>query len=136
MYSACDWNLNMGGGKVRILITEDDRHRLVGSSPSAHIFEMCAHALEHQHLPMDSSDKLVYGFAAKGPGGLVQVYLLNKRLETVTARLLIDEKNMDVGRFTLESFVEPGVVKATDLPSTRHSVPLPPLSFNRIVLFP
>ncbi|MDP6359420.1 MAG: hypothetical protein QF473_30145, partial [Planctomycetota bacterium] len=113
IYSACDWNLNMGPGKSRILVTQDRGHKLVRFNPAAHVFEMCGHAQGDAHLPMKSTDAVVYGFASKRADGSLQIYLLNKRSEPVSAELDIAGAKLSGAQLTVESFVAPGVIKRT-----------------------
>jgi alpha-L-arabinofuranosidase len=141
VYSACDWNLNMGPGKSKILNTKNDGHDLTGLSPAALVFEMCASAQEKQNLLAASSDPLVYGFAAKDPEtGAVQIYLLNKYSNPVSVKLSVRGLPWTEADCSVTSFVEPGVVKeaGAHLKSVNQSAPLrlAPLSFNRITLGP
>jgi hypothetical protein len=141
VYSACDWNLNMGPAKSRILVTTNDGHTLLGFNPAAHIFELCAPALGKQNVPMTSSDRFVYGFAAKDAAtGGVQIYLLNKRPETATVKLAFGGKASRWTRYDVASFVEPGVVHDVEEQLMDGNNPpvirLAPLSFNRITLDP
>jgi hypothetical protein len=141
VYSACDWNLNMGRAKSKILVTTKDGHELTGFNPAAHIFELCAPALQKQSVALTSSDRLVYGFAAKDADtGVVQIYLLNKYSDAVTVELAMDGAVIRNARCHVASFVEPGVVKETDSPTMGDKMPssirLAPLSFNRIIITP
>lgn len=140
IYSACDWNLNMGPGKSKILITSNDGRELAGLSPAAHVFEMCGQAQEGRALPMASSDPVVYGFAAAGPEeGVIQVYLLNKRSDAVEVELAIAGAAPGGAGLEMETFSAPGELTKTILASPAAggealSLRLEPLSFNRLVL--
>ena len=140
VYSACDWNLNMGPSESRILETANGGHELTGFSPSAHVFELCASALEKQSIPMSSSDALVYGFSAKDPAsGVVQVYLLNKHSDAATVELSMMGSAPRAARCEVTSFVHPGVLKAEPLSLSDEKpvvIHLAPLSFNRITITP
>jgi hypothetical protein len=132
VYSACDWNLNMGPGKSRILVTGDKGRRLEGFSPAARVFEMCAHALGRTHVPMTSSARDVYGFAAVGEGpGTLQVYVLNKRSDAVALELDLDGGPAAGAALEIESFVEPGAT-VRSAAASGCVVRVEGLSFNRI----
>ena len=136
IYSACDWNLNMGPGKSRLLVTRNDRQQLVGFHPASHVFEMCSDAMGQKHAPMTSDDKLVYGFASFENADKVLVYLLNKRSTPVAAVLSIDGANLADDDMMIESFVWPGQIRRRDAAqedgNARQLVRLEPMSFNRI----
>ena len=136
VYSACDWNLNMGPTKSRILSTTNGGHDLQDFNPSAQIFTLCAPALEKQSLPMTSSDPLVYGFAAKdSTTGKVQVFLLNKHSESATVDLTIQGTASAISPCETASFVEPGILKTDRFEmsdSKKGRITLAPLSFSRI----
>ena len=140
IYSACDWNLNMGPEQSKILITANDRHELTGFSPAAHIFELCATALEMQNVPLSSSDRLVYGFSAKDSAtGAVQVYLLNKHSEPATVELKINGIAPGATHCDITAFVAPGVLKTEPIPMNENkplAIQLAPLSFSRITINP
>lgn len=141
VYSACEWNLNMGSSKSKILVTTNDGHALTGLNPAAHIFELCAPALERQSVPLTSSDRFVYGFAAKHSAtGVVQVYLLNKYANAATVELTVGGATRKGLRYDVASFVAPGVVKEAEKRLADDSQPplirLDPLSFNRITVTP
>ena len=140
VYSACDWNLNMGPEQSRILITSNDRHELTGFSPAAQIFELCATALEKQNLPMSSSEPLVYGFSAKDAAtDAVQVYLLNKHSAPASVELKIDGIAPGATHCDITAFVPPGVLKSEQVPMNDNkplAIQLAPLSFNRITISP
>lgn len=137
IHSACDWNLNMGHSKSKILVTANDGHVLTGFNPAAHIFELCATALEKQSVPLTSSDRLVYGFAAKDAvTGVVQAYLLNKHSNAAAVEVKIEGMALKDLTYDLASFVEPGVVKEAGKHRVEDNQPLvitvAPLSFNRL----
>ncbi len=136
IYSACDWNLNMGPSKSRILVTTNDGHELTGFHPAAQIFELCATAQEQQSIPMTSSDTLVYGFSAKDNAtDSVQVFLLNKHSESTDVELTVNGITRKATGYDLASFVAPGVTKTESNPMNSDKpviIRLAPLSFNRI----
>ena len=136
IYSACDWNLNMGPSKSRILVTANDGHELTGFHPAAQIFELCATAQEQQSIPMTSSDTLIYGFSAKDTAtDAVQVFLLNKHSESTDVELTVNGSTRKVSGYELASFVAPGVTKTESNPMNSDKpviIRLAPLSFNRI----
>lgn len=141
VYSACDWNLNMGPPKSKILVTANDGHTLTSFNPAAKIFELCASALEQTSVPLKSSDRFVYGFAAKdAQTGGVQVYLLNKYSTAASVQLDLAGLIRKGAQCRVESFVEPGVVKQTNTPNLVETEPmvvrLEPLSFNRLTITP
>ena len=141
VYSACDWNLNMGSQKSKILITANDGHTLTGFNPASHIFSLCATALEKQNVHLSSSDALLYGFAAKDSiTGEVQVYLLNKYSNAMTVELAIAGTSLKTANYGVASFVAPGVLKETHARLTDDNKPtviqLSPLSFSRITIKP
>ena len=134
IFSACDWSTHWKYGPL-----DSSRHtgKLKGFTPTAHIYEMLAHALEKNHLSMTSDGGNVYGFAAAGETtDSVQVYLLNKRSTSVTAEIEVGDAYRNAS-FKIESFVNPGKITISD--SAKHeqqssaSITLPALSFNRIV---
>ena len=141
VYSACDWNLNMGSPKSKILVSANKGHELTGFNPAARVFELCAPALGQQSVAMTSSDPLVYGFSAKDPvTDAVQIYLLNKYSDPVTVELAIGGIQLQKATCVVASFVEPGMVKETNERLVEDKKPraiqLAPLSFNRITVNP
>jgi alpha-N-arabinofuranosidase len=136
IYSACDWNLNMGPGKSRLLMTRNDRTELVGLHPATQVFEMVSHAMGEKRTPINSDDKLVYGFVSLGDEGRLQVYLLNKRSTPVAAEIHLDAAPPADFQIKVTSFVSPGKAIqtiATEAGQNRALLTLPPLSFSRIV---
>jgi hypothetical protein len=140
IYQACYWNLNMGPKESRVLVTTDYRGRLEKFNPVAHVFEMYAHALEQQLVPVHTSKKYVYGFATLNQVPhmpVVQVYLMNKHPRPSIAELkpLSGDRTM---KALGESLVAPGhvtplgAIQETDMAPWRFR--LEPYSFSRITL--
>ncbi len=138
VYQACYWDLNMGPEKARVLATTEDRSRLLELNPIAHIFEMVAHALGKDLLDVASSEACVYGFAARGPGGDLQVYLLNKGELPASVELSIENAGSKTMKVRTEAFVSPGVMVSDELGESTVSRPLlinlSPSSFSRITV--
>jgi len=140
VHQACYWNLNMGSRESRVLETTDKQHALKALNPVAHVFEMYAHALNKPLLEMASSRRDVYGFAVRDPATkALHVYLLNKSLAAVSARLDITGASATRGTVQVESFIRPGKKLVTSKPVNytspqRPTVTLKPLSFNRITI--
>ena len=137
VYSACDWNLNMGSSNARILVTSKGGHELTGFNPAAHVFELCAPALEKLSVALTSSDRFVYGFATQDSGREVtQVFLLNKHSTAKNVELVMNARKPGALRCEVVSFVEPGVVRTIVhpllLPNVTPAFRLAPLSFTRI----
>ncbi|MDD4734508.1 MAG: hypothetical protein PHP44_00220 [Kiritimatiellae bacterium] len=136
VYQACCWNLNMGPAETRILVTTDSKRRLLKLNPIAHVFEMVAHAMGNELLETESSAKSVYGFAALGQEGDLQVYLINKGNEAASVQFIIENAGFDATKAHAESFVSPGIRVSHEMAegADGRSLPtdLPPLSFNRI----
>ncbi len=140
VYQACCWNLNMGPAETQILVTTDGKSRLLKFNPIAHIFEMVAPALGNELLEMKSSAKSIYGFAARGRDGDLQVYLINKGNEAASVQLNIETAGFDAMKSRVESFVSPGVMVSHEIAegTARRVLPieLSPLSFSRIIIWP
>ncbi|MEN6663771.1 MAG: hypothetical protein ABFD85_07200 [Phycisphaerae bacterium] len=138
IFSACDWTTSRHEGAP--ILFDFKTNTLKGLGPAAAVYAMFAQAMGGRHLPMTSSAQNVYGFAARCGEQDVQVYLLNKRSEAVDARIDLSGIPSRLLHVETESFVEPGkIVKAPprDVESPAAlKIPLPPLSFNRIVLAP
>jgi len=138
VYQACYWNLNMGAQKTRVLATTENKSRLLTLNPVAHIFEMYAYALGKDLLAVESSEGCVYGFAVRGPGNVLQCYLLSKSMLTASVELSLENAEFDEAKVRIESFVSPGVMVTTDLGERIVSRPLridlSPSSFNRILV--
>ena len=107
---ACYWNHNMGPEKSRVLATTENRSRLLKLNPVAHVFEMYAHALGGKLLEVATSEKCVYGFAVRGPGDELQVYLLNKNEQPAAVELSIEPGELEGMRVRTEALVAPGVI--------------------------
>jgi len=137
VYQACYWNLNMGPMASRVLCTANDRHTLLKLNPVARVFEMYAGALEKELVEVESSMAGVYGFAVTDPNdGLLQIYLLNKTAETVSAEVSVVGSSRGYEVAWMERFVAPGVIeksKPVDASGGPHRrVELRVWSFNRI----
>jgi len=135
---ACYWNLNMGPGKSRVLATTENRSRLLKFNPVAHVFEMYAHALGGELLEVATSEKCVYGFAVRGPGDELQVYLLNKNEQPAAVELSIEPGELEGMRVRTEALVAPGELVSSDhgIQAVGQScvVELKPSSFTTIVI--
>ena len=76
---------------------------------------MLAPALGESRLSMQSSEKCVYGFAAKdAENRKVDVYLLNKQPQSVRIRLDVGP-GFDGAKTATESFVSPGKISTADV---------------------
>ena len=130
IHQACYWNLNMGSMNSRVLATSADRSSLLKLNPVAHVFEMYAHALEKELYEVTSPDPCVYGFAAGGADGVLHLYLLNKRAESVRIKLHLKSVVAGDTDVLVETFATPGVIRRVD--SAAGAIELGPCSFNRI----
>lgn len=137
LFTACYWNLNIGGGNTRILQTVNKGRELSQISPIGDIFRMYAHVGGKEFLHLSTSDEKLYGFAVKSEEkGVVELYVLNKNPDARRCTVIIDHFAPVKSPICLESYAEPGGIRSSKirLSGKEVSVSVPAFSFNRIVL--